>query len=184
MRLSDELYFAPDIKFSQLDLTGEKLPAQLKERIDFFFIQPTDVLLRGNYLFTTGIILVSCIDFLASIPDISKPVGERFKKWCHEELPGMNSAICELFYNDFRNGLVHEARIKNGGEFSLDSGSTLFDIYGESLRVNPKLLHAEVEKVFNNYILKLKKNKEPRELLVNWTKDMFRFELNNEKRED
>lgn len=90
----------------------------------------------------------------------------------------MSPDISRLFSEHFRNGLVHEARIKNGGEFSLDTESTV-ESYGESLRINPKLLYKEVENAFNKYLTKLDNNETSKKLLIDWNKVTFEYELNN-----
>lgn len=178
MRIGDQLHFAPNITFSQLDLSGSKLPCQLKQRVDFFFLAPADILLKHEYVFASGVLLVSCIDFLAKIKYRNEEVGSRIKKWCSENLNQFEPNMSCIFYNDFRNGLVHEARIKNGGEFSLETESTVQQC-GKSLRINPKLLHKEVSEAFENYIQKLKNINSLRLELIEWVKENFNYELNN-----
>lgn len=178
MKIGDKLYFAPGITFSQLDLSGEKLPSQLNKRINFFFLEPAGLLLKKDFSFAAGVLLVSCIDFLAKICYPNEGVGIRIQKWCPKHLPSISSDISELFSDHFRNGLVHEARIKCGGEFSLETQSTV-ERFGRSLRINPRLLHEEVKNAFRNYLEDLKANESSRQVLINWIQENFKYELDN-----
>jgi hypothetical protein len=178
MRIEDKLYFSPGVTFSQLDLSGEKLAGQVKNRIDYFFLKPVGLLLEKKYSFAAGVILVSCIDYLAKICYPSTTgVGERIKKWCKEQLPSFNPDSSQLFYEHFRNGLVHEAMIKNGGEFNLKTGVTVKK-NRKSLSINPSLLHREIEKAFTDYLERITTDKSTRQELVESIKRDFKYELN------
>ena len=39
-------------------------------------------------------------------------------------------ALAERFYEDFCNGLVHEGRVKNGDQFSLEVDETVKELQG------------------------------------------------------
>lgn len=52
---------------------------------------------------------------------------------------------------EFRNGLVHEGRLKNGGQFSLERGATA-ELVNGILLVNPKCLAAEVRSALDAYV--------------------------------
>jgi hypothetical protein len=45
-----------------------------------------------------------------------KAVGDRIKYWLASEISEFDQKLAELFYDHFRNGLVHEGHIKNGGQ--------------------------------------------------------------------
>jgi hypothetical protein len=47
MKLGDILYFAPNVKFSDLDLSGVKLPDQFEARIRGFYLGPAKSLAQG-----------------------------------------------------------------------------------------------------------------------------------------
>ena len=127
MKIGESLYFAPEIKFSDLDLSGKNLPGQLDSRMRAYYLEPAKALAQNGHAFASGLLLVSCIDALSCLQ--SKPkasVRRRFCSWIKTGLPSFGSAaIAERFYCEFRNGLVHEARIKKGGQFSLEQSCTM-----------------------------------------------------------
>ncbi len=154
MRIGDFLYFAPGIKFSELDLTGTGIAAQYEARIRGFYLDPAYQLAQLQHVFASGVLLVSCIDALAKLrygKRYRNKVGQRFKKWIKEELVSFkDTEFAHRFYDDFRNGLVHETRIKNGGEFSLEQKCTA-NVYYFSLRINPLNLYEEVVTALSRY---------------------------------
>lgn len=79
-------------------------------------------------------------------------MGRRFKRFVRDNLPSFASAErADCLYDDFRNGLIHEGRIKSGAQFSLDAGDTITDIEGIVL-VNPMLLADEVSVALDRFI--------------------------------
>lgn len=146
MRIGDNLFFAPGIKFSDVDTTGETFAQQLDCRIRGFYLQPVRSLIQSGHAFAAGVILVVAIDALARLETGSEEVGKRFQDWCVTHLTNCSKPISKRFYDAFRNGLVHEARIKNGGEFSLEANE-MFQEMGDVLVCNPARLLAEVESV-------------------------------------
>ena len=68
------------------------------------------------------------------------------------ELPSFQDPkVAQRFYDDFRNGLTHEARIKNGGEFSWEHQSTINQQVG-IFSVNPKYLAEEVRDALTRFV--------------------------------
>ena len=65
MKLGDVLYFAPGIRFDQVDLGGPRLPEQFRQRVRGFYIAPAEKCAEMDYAFAAGVLLVSCIDALA-----------------------------------------------------------------------------------------------------------------------
>jgi hypothetical protein len=176
MRIGDFLYFAPGIKFSELDLSGTGIAAQYEARIQGFYLNPSYSLVLAKHAFASGVLLVSCIDALAKLR-YGNGVGERFKKWTREELDSFkDSEFARLFYDDFRNGLVHETRIKNGGEFSFEQKNTAI-VYYFSLRVNPLYLHEEVVKALSRYKQELISDSVLRSKFVSNLRESFEQEL-------
>lgn len=178
MRVGKELFFAPKIRFSDLDFSGEKLPEQFYQRILGYYIQPALDSAKKGYAFASGLLIVSCIDALARIQTGGK-VRKRFKNWVKENINSFNNyKTREIFFENFRNGLVHEARIKNGGEFSLEIKKTV-ENKGQILLVNPKLLAKEVLDALKNYISLLKENDNIRKEFLEKIKTDFEYEINN-----
>jgi len=174
MRKSDLLFFADEIGFDQVDLFGSALPEQFCQRITEFYIKPAEECAKQNYAFAAGVLLVSCIDALSRIRFGTvtanrfkeAPRRKRFIKFVREELQSFSSSdIAERFYRDFRCGLVHQAGLKNGGQFSFQIGTTVDD--GEGLIVvNPRLLATEVGSALRKYVTSLESDQNERAKLA------------------
>ena len=149
MREGDILYFAPVIRFGEVDLNGSRLPNQYHARITGFYVEPAEECAARGQAFASGVLLVSCIDALARVR-YGGHTGERFKRFAREELRSFPPPLADHLYEDFRNGLVHEALVKNGGQFSLDIGSTVEEMAGLML-INHKQLAVEVRASVNEY---------------------------------
>lgn len=150
MRIRDFVYFAPDVKFAEVDLGGPNLPEQFKHRIVSYYLDPADHCSERGEAFAAGLILVSCIDALARLQYGGK-VGKRFQRFVQRNLPSFRDVqLAERFYEDFRNGLIHEARIKKGGQFSLDQDKTV--IRKPLVVISPRHLCHEVRQAFSQYI--------------------------------
>jgi len=177
MRIGDELYFAPGIRFSDLDKSGDKLPEQFDKRIRGYYLNPAIVSAKSGHAFASGVILVSCIDALAYFYTGIGDVGERFRSWCIEFLPSFSSEkYASYFYRDFRNGLIHNARIKNGGEFTLDINCTMKH-QGTIISINPLYLASEIDKALSRYIDCLRSNTGFKNKFVELILKDFKFEL-------
>jgi hypothetical protein len=165
MKINDILYFAPGIRFSEVDLNGSKLPDQFKHRVDWFYVEPAKKYAESRFPFAAGLLLVSCIDALAHLR-FRKGVRDRFVKFAREELRSFSrDGIAVDFYEDFRNGLVHEGRLKNGGQFSPDIGKTVQQSDG-ILLVNPKHLAEEVSSALDSYVDLLRRDEAERQKLA------------------
>ena len=149
MRIGDLLYIGPGFRCDQVDLDGPELPMQFQDRMIGFYIEPGEKCARSGYVFAAGVFLVSCIDALARFK-FGDGVGGRFRKFLHRELH-FDDSITQRFYDDFRNGLVHEARLKNGGQFSLETKTTVSELNG-LLRINPDYLAQEVRAALHSYV--------------------------------
>lgn len=155
MRIGDVLYFAPGIPLSQVDLSGPRcgtqLPEQFKRRMAGFYVEPAEQCAQGGHAFAAGVLLVSCIDALARLR-FGGEVGKRFQKFACEALRSFSDdALAKRFYEEFRNGLVHEGRLKNGAQFSLQTRATVEPVDG-ILLVNPTYLAAEVRSALDAYV--------------------------------
>jgi hypothetical protein len=145
MRIDEQLYFAPGIPFGQVDFSGETLPEQIAARVRGFYLEPALLCIQERHGFAAGVLLLSCVDALARWRTGSKKVGKRFKKFARRALASFadeNSA--ERLYATFRNGLIHEGRIKDGAQFSFDLQRTCEEVQGV-LVVNPAFLAREIE---------------------------------------
>jgi len=163
MKIGELLYFAPGIRFDEVDIDGPALPEQFRQRIESLYILPADECAGRQHAFAAGVLLVSCIDALARLR-FGDGVGvrERFKRFAREQLKSFAAGdLANRFYLAFRNGLVHEARLKEGAQFSLEIGRTVEEL-NQLLLVNPKLLSIEVRSALDGYVAQL--HVEPKEL--------------------
>src|SRR5262245_48348878 len=138
-RIADELYFAPGIRFVDLDFRGGHLPEQFSRRISGFYLEPSIALARARKDFASGVLAVCAIDALALVMTGTSSVSARIVGFCRR-IPALASDRCATtFCEHFRNGLVHEARVKKGSEFSTDI-EQVAALYGGRLVINPLLL--------------------------------------------
>jgi hypothetical protein len=165
MRIGDLLYFGPGLRFDQVDLDGPELPKQFENRMIGFYIEPAEKCARCGYAFAAGVLLVSCIDALARLR-FRDGVGRRFRKFVCKELRSFSAdSLAQCFYDDFRNGLVHEARLKNGGQFSLETNTTVAEFDG-LLLINPACLAQEVRVALHSYVTVLSQDDRARARLA------------------
>src|ERR1700733_9690935 len=79
MRQGDDLFFAPGVRFSEVDLTGPALTKQYRARIEGLYLGPARLCIDQNYAFAAGLLLVSTIDFMAGLHHfrgvLSRPGG-------------------------------------------------------------------------------------------------------------
>jgi hypothetical protein len=177
MRIADQLYFAPNIRFRQLDLTGDVLPDQFGARIRGFYLDPAISLAKKGHAFSCGVLLVVTIDAIARVCSTKEKVGERMKDWCESNLPSLSTQdMRRCFYEDFRNGLVHEARVKNGSEFNLDENHAA-SLRGSRLVVNPRLLADEIASSLAKFIATLKSDYTENQRFLRRLQSEFEHEL-------
>lgn len=158
MRIEDHLYFAPHIRFDEVDFGGADLPLQLAARLQGFYLEPARQCAGAGHAFAAGILVLACIDALARFQTGDEVVSRRFKGFVRANLPSFAAeGLADHLYDDFRNGLIHEGRIKSGAQFSLEFADTVTSI-GEILIVNPARLAEEVRGALGRYIEHLEKN--------------------------
>ena len=162
MRIGDILYFSPEYKFTDLnwDNRGD-LTTAFKDRVYGFYLKPAEELGKNNYAFATGVICVTVIDFIARIT-----LGrDHFKQWLMLNIQQFKDSdpdnstrkLADRFYCEFRNGLVHEGRIKNCGQFSYKIEELVSVVDGVMI-VNPALLLSNIEQAFKKYIQKIQED--------------------------
>ena len=192
-----ELYYSPSCKFEDLkrliDNKEERgLLKCFEERVEELYLKPAYVLIEEannkksdnssmGLVFSAGLICVSAIDFLGRFY-FGCPKDEvecRFVGWLLKYMsPPFNALLAKKFYKDFRNGLVHECRIKNGGEFSLNKGETIKGEVDDNgvryLVVNPEKLLKKLEDGFKNYLDDLRQDENMLSQLVECLKKDFK----------
>lgn len=170
MRISDIIYFAPDIRIDQIDFNDrESLISALSLRIKEYYFRPVELLLaNGNpsNAFSVGVLVVTAMDAIAYY-SVKEHIGNhsgsnRIAKLLIEinEFGFYSSdrdKIANTFTAKFRNGLIHEGRIKAGNQFSFCYGS-VFEKDEEFLIINPRLLFECVRQYFSDYTENLRLN--------------------------
>lgn len=144
--VDEELLFAPGLKYSEIKWDDDDaLIEAFKDRVKGFYLDPAKNLNASEkYAFATGVLCVSTIDLLAclTISCNSGTVGMRFKQWIKDHITAFDNSdpnseiLADKFYDEFRNGLVHEGRIKNVGQFSYDNKKELIHILKEMYLFN------------------------------------------------
>jgi hypothetical protein len=159
MRIDELLYFAPGITFDQVDFSGERLPEQLAARVRGFYLEPARLCAAAEHGFAAGVVLLACVDALARWTTGSRDVDARFISFAQRELPSFaEGSRAEQLYTAFRNGLVHEGRIKAGAQFSFDFQGTCEDLQGV-LVINPTLLAREIDAALTAWVAELRSNR-------------------------
>jgi hypothetical protein len=157
VKIDDLLYFAPGIRFDEVNFDGHELPDQFEQRIRGFYLGPASRAVEAGDAFAAGVLLVVCIDALARF-QIGGAVGERFKTFARKELASFaDEGRARDLYDMFRNGLVHEARIKSGAQFTLDFDPAFTYHRSEDITIiNPARLAEEVQLALDVYVERLK----------------------------
>jgi hypothetical protein len=92
-------------------------------------------------------------------------------------LPSFDSeARAQLLYDDYRNGLVHEARLKRGCVFALDVGRPL-DEGGTFPVIDVARLFDEVQRAIHQVIDEMEESEAFRSELVRYVSTTFAREL-------
>jgi hypothetical protein len=126
-----------------------------RDRVEGFYLCPAQKLNRDKDGFAAGLLCVAAIDFLARISLDANRVRDRIVKWLGTNIIGFDSELADRFYEEFRNGLVHEGRIKNAGQFSCEYRKVI-SMVDDTMLVNPDLLLNGVIDSFQSYLKKLR----------------------------
>ncbi|MBK7666663.1 MAG: hypothetical protein IPJ32_04540 [Sphingobacteriaceae bacterium] len=124
MRVGDTIYFAPDLKAVDVDFDNQKqILLGFQRRLVEYYLSPSRILDGHKQAFATGVLLMTTID---AITYYSIGGNDRIKDFIRqiEEVSRFDQneqkKIAKGFDDYFRNGLIHEGRIKNCGQFSYD----------------------------------------------------------------
>lgn len=180
MRVEDILHFSPKYKTPYLDLdNGEELINAFIDRVEEFYLKPAEKLNNEFEAFAKGVLILTAIDFIGEF-FIRTESSNRIKKFC-SELPSIkrlkNEALeksqVKIINDDYRNGLIHEGRIKNMGQFFYATEDLISVGEGVSM-INPSTLLRETRIVFYKYVEKVSNSKD--ELYQFKTKFKHHFE--------
>lgn len=126
----DDLYFAPGIRYDDVDWQDDsEVVKAFEKRLCGLYMEPTRELCDDDRnVFAAGVMCTVTIDMLARFTyDQQRGVRKRFTKWLKDaesnfkctSLGEGDKSLADRVYEDFRNGTVHEGRVKKGGQFSL-----------------------------------------------------------------
>jgi hypothetical protein len=167
MRISDVLYFSPNVKFENLDWENKNsLIDAFEDRVNGFYFKPAEELNKDKLkfnAFAVGVLCATTIDFLARITILTDNVGDRIEQWLVKYITefGQNDpnhrskTLARCFYEDYRNGLVHEGRIKNCGQFSYECGKLVY-VKDRVMIIDPDLLLEKTKSAFKSYMADIK----------------------------
>jgi len=143
MRIDDRILFAPGVPFDQLRQEDEDLLHQVRDRFEGFFFSPAENLCDSGHGFAAGLLLLAALESVCRLDLRRLPVEDTrradYRAFCIEHFDGLDEEAASVLYSDFRCGLVHEGRIKRGGQFSLETARLMEGIDGIPV-VNPKEL--------------------------------------------
>lgn len=161
MRIDEHLLFSPNNKFEDIDLKDKNLLIDaFKDRVEGFYLEPINLLNTNKKAFASGTLCTTAIDFLARIyfSDDKDRVGWRIKKLFKEFMIN-DTKNASYFYKFFRNGLVHEGRIKKGHQFSYDFPELIFED-NDIMIINPKILLDKISIFLDKYCEELKNDED------------------------
>lgn len=182
MRVEDIIYFSPNHKTPDLDLNdGNKLMEAFIDRVEGFYLRPAEKLTDEFDAFAKGVLILTAIDFIGEF-FIRTESANRIKAFC-SELPSIkkldnkeSKRQVKIINDDYRNGLIHEGRIKNLGQF-VDVVKDLF-ISGEgNSMINPTIMVNETRLTFYKYVAEIKESKEKMYHFKNKCKQHFEKEI-------
>jgi hypothetical protein len=178
-RIRDQLWFAPEVKFADLDWSGTRLPTQFRLRIDGFYLKPAISLAEAGHAFGAGVLVVCALDALAPLITGTTGVRARITGLCRS-IPGLDeNDNAFIFFEHFRNGLVHEARVKNGSEFSLEI-TCIAQRRHDRLIVNPRLLSLHASRqILDGFVRSLNRDPDKKKAFCKKLKKTFRYEIQN-----
>jgi hypothetical protein len=148
MRIGDILYFSPNVKFADLGTAGPQLLLEaFRDRVDGYYLRPAMRSIEAGDAFAGGIVCCAAIELIADMLADQQP-GD----WLAANIPEFAKAETRPFWGYFRDGLIHEGRIRGNeqlsGQFSLQAPRTVEQI-GSLLIVNPGLLLKAVAEAFH-----------------------------------
>ncbi|MDT3779173.1 hypothetical protein PJI16_16530 [Nitrospira sp. MA-1] len=178
MRTPDGLFFAPGLRFKDLDIQDSNaLANSLTARAEKWFFDPAK-LIANSSPFASGVIVVCFIDSAAKFSGMKMPewLCEAVTNCAKRDPRGNNRTIAVSFKEDVRNGLVHHSRLNRGAEFSLDLEKPL-EVVGSVLIVNPLLLLDAVEVRWQRTLDGIRSNSETHQRVAKEVQRVFKVDF-------
>jgi len=147
MRIGHILYFSPNVKFADLGTAGpQTLLEAFRDRVEGYYLQPAMRSVEAGDAFAGGIVCCAAIELIADMLADQQPCD-----WLAANIPEFANAETRPFWGYFRDGLMHEGRIRGNeqlsGQFSLQA-PRMVERIGSLLIVNPGLLLNTVAEAF------------------------------------
>jgi len=192
MRVDKRLFFAPGIEFKELKWEDiDSLTYAFSQRIEGFYLEPTRILLDSGQAFGSGVLCATIIDFLAAFSEnTTANVGQRYERWLKQNMGEFNqpnpddksTSLAKRFYDEFRNGLVHEGRIKNAGQFSFENEQMIV-FANDAMIIHPVFLFNSTVQAYGTYIQSINQDEFSRQkfrcTLIDWfSEDMKHIQGN------
>ena len=181
MKVGDYVFFAPGIHFRDLDLDGSRLPEQYGVRIEGYYLTPAQRAVEASDAFAAGLLAFAAIDAISRIyygPNRSKRMGgSDFRSFAQQRLKSFSEATnADILYEKYRNGLVHEARLKEGCQFEIGCSRTI-DTSGPTPIIDPGRLVDEVRISLKQIVSEMEVSQQFRDQFARCLREEFKFEL-------
>ena len=158
MRVQNIVYFSTNLKLEDLDLSNQaQVLKYFEERIQDYYLKPIKVLVDNEMAFAAGALECLLIDALSRYATTVDVVNTRIKDWCQQNLK-IDADTAKGFYDFFRCGLLHEAHIKEFGQFCFEDYYCPVAVakVQKFVIVNPKHLLTAIEDYVKDFLLTLK----------------------------
>ncbi|SRR5713101_317396 len=181
MKVGDHVFFAPGIRFRDLDLDGTRLPEQYNARIEGYYLIPAQRAVEAGDAFAAGVLALTAIDAMSKLyfgPNRpTRQVKSDFEFFVRGKLPSFcGPENAKVLYEKYRNGLVHEARLKDGCQFEVGCSKT-FEASGPTPIIDPARFIAEVRIALKQLVSEMNGSQQFRAEFAKCIREEFRFEL-------
>ncbi len=186
MRVKDALYFSPKYRYIDLDFTNpEATIAAFRDRVEGFYLSPAKHLLEHGHVFAVGVVCTAVIDLLARY-SLGGRVGMRFSRWVTQNISDFSrrdpsnpaKTLADRLYEDFRCGLIHEGRIKQVGQFSLEADG-IVQAEESVIVVNPELLLLALHAALAGYCRTLETDSRELQRFIGRLREDFEAEVDS-----
>lgn len=155
MKKDGRKLFSPEIAMSELkDADDEKVIRAFEDRIRGWYLDPlVSMLEKPNWDFISLAIECMLLDALSGYYFGLKEDSNRgtFQDFAEEIIPEVGKeSIAGFFYDTFRNGILHETRVKKSGFISREIKNVIVEDDG-ALFVNPRELYRVLKNWFDLY---------------------------------
>lgn len=182
MRIKETIHFSPQFPIQKIDFDNRDLLVDaFEDRFNNYYLKPCSLLNDAECAFAAGALLLNTIDGVTLFTEVGA-VSTRIENFC-KQIPTIKEKgekyskdFAQKINDDFRNGLIHEGRIKNGGQFSYDY-RTLDKFEDGCLVVNPRYFQDEVDQYIKVLVKRLRDSKLTFDMFKQRFKAAFELEI-------